>query len=704
MARESGEKIRVANALNDLGRLFFDQEEYEDALSYFEKARPIFAMDAGFYDAASLYSVLCFNEGLVYQRLRQFTKAISSFNHSIEISAKIGNRSLNLVAEEGIGAVMRAEGRYSESLAALNKGEEIAIAIKDRERLAEIYLLKAKTYLAMNHLKEASSIIQKAAEVATTALSIKLLYAIKTTHGEIYLAEGKREQAFRVLTEAVEGLDALRAEIIGGEYSRFRFWEQNSSPYHLLCNLMAEKKHGLDALFYAERAKSRVLYDAVSKRDARTMLSMSDNELTEELALSREIDRITEEIKVATTSQSTHPPMDLQKKLDQAWLKYIVLRNRIISVRSEGDKYTARPAIDSLKDLRRLSKYKDTIFLEYVVSEDQVKLFTITINPVSYAPIVKIFRLPIKSKDLSIKVANFRQHLADRNPLFAEASRDLYNQLIKPVEAQLVLKKRICIIPDVFLWDLPFQALQNASRRYLIEEKPIFFAPSLSVLIEMSGQQSPPAKEISLLAMANPTLPESVSKKLSPLPEAETEVKELDRLNLGTSKIAIGDSATESMLKSESKNFNVIHLATHGVLNNSNPLLSHLVLSADKDKEDGILDAHEIMRLNLNADLAVLSACETARGRIGAGEGVVGISWAFFLAGCRSTVVSQWRVHSESTAHLMAKFYRNIGTPASKIKAPKSQALRIASLEILRDQRYSHPFYWASFVLVGNDN
>src|SRR5262249_5469562 len=152
------------------------------------------------------------------------------------------------------------------------------------------------------------------------------------------------------------------------------------------------------------------------------------------------------------------------------------------------------------------------------------------------------------------------------------------------------------------------------------------------------------------------------------------------------------------------KNYGVIHLATHGVLNDNNPLRSHLVLATDEDKEDGILEASEIMRLNLNADLVVLSACETACGRIGAGEGVVGISWAFFFAGCRSTVVSQWRVNSDSTAQLMSKFYRNIMGTTSQIKKDKSQALRQASLEILRDPRYGHPFYWASFVLVGNDN
>jgi CHAT domain-containing protein len=466
---------------------------------------------------------------------------------------------------------------------------------------------------------------------------------------------------------------------------------------------MIEKNRGLDALLYAERAKSRVLYDAIRERDARMMLRMTDAELSEELSLSREIDRITKEIK-EVSDQSNAQPKDLKEKLDQAWMKYFILKNRIISTSPGGDKFTARPSMDRLRNLRRLSGYKNTLFLEYLVSADQVILFAVTINPSSYAPSVKIFRLTVNSRELSSKVAEFHRLLADRNPLFIDASRDLYNLLIKPAEAYLVGRKRICIIPDVFLWDLPFQALQNASRRYLIEEKPIFFAPSLSVLIEMSGQPSNMGKGFSLLALANPTLPKSVSPKLSPLPEAETEVEALDRLNLGPSKIAIGDSATESLLKTESKNFNALHLATHGVLNNNNPLHSHLVLAADNESEDGILEAYEIMRLNLNADLAVLSACETARGRIGAGEGVVGMSWAFFLAGCRSTIVSQWRVNSDSTAQLMAKFYQNIANPASQVKINKSQALRRASLEILKDPRYGHPFYWASFVLVGSDN
>ena len=99
----------------------------------------------------------------------------------------------------------------------------------------------------------------------------------------------------------------------------------------------------------------------------------------------------------------------------------------------------------------------------------------------------------------------------------------------------------------------------------------------------------------------------------------------------------------------------------------------------------------------MHADLAVLSACETGRGRPGAGEGVIGLSWAFFVAGCPTTVVSQWKVESASTTELMLAFHRNLRSGRSK-----ALALQAAALKLLRESRYRHPFYWAGFVVVGD--
>jgi CHAT domain-containing protein len=145
--------------------------------------------------------------------------------------------------------------------------------------------------------------------------------------------------------------------------------------------------------------------------------------------------------------------------------------------------------------------------------------------------------------------------------------------------------------------------------------------------------------------------------------------------------------------------YSTIHLATHGTIDNRQPLYSHLLLTkSEGDPEnDGLLEAREIMSMSLRADLAVLSACETANGTVSPGEGVVGMSWAFFVAGTRSMLVSQWKVNSESTSQLMMNFYQPV-RPRSKAMALQQSALRL-----MKDQHYRHPFYWAAFVLIGRD-
>jgi CHAT domain-containing protein len=142
----------------------------------------------------------------------------------------------------------------------------------------------------------------------------------------------------------------------------------------------------------------------------------------------------------------------------------------------------------------------------------------------------------------------------------------------------------------------------------------------------------------------------------------------------------------------------ILHFATHGILNNATPMYSHLMLAPGTTDEDGLLEAWELMQMDLQADLAVLSACETARGKFGAGEGVIGLSWALFVAGVPSTVVSQWKVESAATRDLMIGFHRNLRAA----NTTKAAALRAAALSVMKRPTTSHPFYWAGFVLVGD--
>jgi CHAT domain-containing protein len=210
----------------------------------------------------------------------------------------------------------------------------------------------------------------------------------------------------------------------------------------------------------------------------------------------------------------------------------------------------------------------------------------------------------------------------------------------------------------------------------------------------------------SLIAFGNPVIGKDAQSnaELCPLPEAEQEVSLIAK-SFGTgNKVLIGRDATENAFKTLAQNYLIIHLATHGVIDNRQPLYSHLLLTkTEGDPEnDGRLEARQIMNLKLPADLAVLSACETANGKIAPGEGVMGLSWAFFVAGTRSTLVSQWKINSDSTTELMSNFYKNQNSNRSEVNGRNPKALRDAALTMIHGRRYSHPFYWAGFVLVGS--
>jgi CHAT domain-containing protein len=195
------------------------------------------------------------------------------------------------------------------------------------------------------------------------------------------------------------------------------------------------------------------------------------------------------------------------------------------------------------------------------------------------------------------------------------------------------------------------------------------------------------------------------------LPEAERQVRTLGQLyGAAHSRVYTGAEAREDRFKAEAGKYRILHLAAHGVLNDASPMYSHIVLSRGGNEagEDGLLETWELMNLDLNADMVVLSACETARGSVRPGEGMVGLSWGFFVAGSPTTLVSQWKVDSAGTTELMLGFYRHLRGGPGDAKAPISQppskeaALREAALKLISSERHAHPFYWAGFVLIGD--
>jgi CHAT domain-containing protein len=180
------------------------------------------------------------------------------------------------------------------------------------------------------------------------------------------------------------------------------------------------------------------------------------------------------------------------------------------------------------------------------------------------------------------------------------------------------------------------------------------------------------------------------------LPASRREVDGLRQV-YGRSQVQVysGAEADQERIRKEAPNYELLHLAAHGVFQDRSPMNSYLVLAKAGKPEAGVLEAREMMDWNLRADMVVLSGCETGRGKANGGEGLIGMSWALFIAGSPSTVASQWKVESASTTQLMLGFHRNLKG------STKARALQQAALEVMKNPDYRHPFYWSGFVLMG---
>jgi CHAT domain-containing protein len=204
----------------------------------------------------------------------------------------------------------------------------------------------------------------------------------------------------------------------------------------------------------------------------------------------------------------------------------------------------------------------------------------------------------------------------------------------------------------------------------------------------------------SLLALGDPA-----TSSAERLPEAERQVRQIQKLyGREHSLVVTGAGATEEMFQADAGRYAVVHVASHAVLDDTNPMYSHVLLAATPSgHEDGMLEAREMMDLNLHAEMVVLSECETARGEALAGEGITGMLWAMFVAGSPTTVASLWRVESASTSELMIEFHRQwLLNRRDHARFSKASAMRTAALKLIATPRYSRPFYWAGFIVAGS--
>ena len=293
--------------------------------------------------------------------------------------------------------------------------------------------------------------------------------------------------------------------------------------------------------------------------------------------------------------------------------------------------------------------------------------------------------------------------------------RDLYTELVAPVEDVLPAGETIVIEPHGPLWLVPFAALIASNGTPLIERWPILYSPSAQVLDEIRREPAfERAGDLRALIIGNPTPPGLVREDderfrgprsggatFEPLRGAEEEAKAIANVLLASGNTAptvlVGASADLSTIEVRAHDYTVIHLASHAVAFAGSPLDSFVMLAANSGN-DGRLTARRVFALSLTADLVTLSACQTGLGLV-SGDGVIGLSRAFLARGARSVIVSQWSVSDAATAALMSAFY----DPYVSGAQDKAHALQSAMRKVRAQPGWQHPRYWAPFVLVGGE-
>lgn len=712
----------VGNTLNNIGNVYRLQREYELALEQHRRALAIYEK----YPNKRRIAVALNNLGTDYQSLKKNDLALESFERSLELREPDDLRGRAAVWNN-ICSLNFNRGDYDKAEAACRQSLKFCEASKYDEAASESHNNLAEIYHARQEYAQALAEVEQAVALARKRNSPDLLWPTRTLEGRIRLAMGQRGAARAAFEESIAIIEDQRQRVAGSESAQESFFEDKLEPYQRVLGLLAAERQSAAALAYSENAKARVLLDVLRGGRGNVTKAMTEAERGEEKRLSARLASLNAQLRIAqgrSGSDSTKLPAGLnalQEQLKQTRMEQDGFLSRL---------YVAHPDLKTQRGLSLGFKLEQassllpdtqTALLEYAITEDKSYLFAIVLS--DGVPHLTIYELPVKQKELSELAMDFRSRVASRNLLLAEQASRLYQLLLKPAQDQLKDKTRLIIVPDGVLWELPFQALRDSAGRYLIEDFSISYAPSLAALAEMvkaSRQREGRAGSLALLAFGDPTnaqgnvrsSPQRATAQARSLPDTELEVRELQRLyGAGNSKVFTGTAAREEAFKQEAGSFRILHLATHSILDDASPLYSQIVLASppptlakQEVREDGVLEAWEILKLDLRAELAVLSACETARGRLGAGEGIIGLSWALFVAGVPSTVVSQWKVDAASTSELMREFHRQLRTrnQNSELLQAKSDSLRAAELKLLHGKRYSHPFYWASFVIVGD--
>ncbi|NER35032.1 MAG: CHAT domain-containing protein [Oscillatoria sp. SIO1A7] len=689
------------------------------------------------------------NLGLAYRSVGNFNKAIPVYHRNLELTRELEPKGEKEVwALFHLGTTYANIQDYDRSLEILEEGVSLAREIKNID-LANTFM----TWLAIGHKNKgnypvALGIFQEALQLAEEKEESEVIFAMLGNIADIYIAQEEWQKAKplqeRRLEIARSNQDKISEYITLEALGEVYFW---SGDIEKAIELQKEAIAATNA-FYTEGDNHLLglVLDRLgflllragklkeAERTLRSAIEAYDNQrkqfsnIHNLFSMSQDDINLSQNYASSDSYRSLQQALIAQNRSDEALEAAEQGRGRafaeLLLSRLEAEsqaEFDNEPL--SLEEMKQIARREKTTIVQYSVLYDYNWLYRGRLgvnNPKTgqsslYIWVIKpsgevVFRQVRLGRPLQELVRDARNFIAlqARRPINLKGKpsplQEIYSYAIAPIAEELPTdpRERVTFIPHDALFLVPFPALQDANKNYLIEQHTILTAPSIRVL-DLARQQkdrSSNSGSSGAFVVGNPTMPMlqvQLGKppiQLAPLPGAELEAKAIAEM-LGVEPL-IGSQATKAAVVRGMRQARLIHLATHGLLETKGfhltSLLSSLALAPAGD-DDGFLTAREIMELDLNAELAVLSACDTGRGAI-TGDGVVGLSRSFIAAGVPTVLVSLWAVPDAPTATLMTQFYQ-----ALQGGVDKATALRQAILAT--KQQFPEIQAWGPFTAIG---
>ena len=482
---------------------------------------------------------------------------------------------------------------------------------------------------------------------------------------------------------AIELIEHERAGL-GKEGTRLSFLEGKEEVYGRVILLLVQVGDSAGAFEYAERARSRNFVDVLASGTPKFRTSKESTAFTQRQREQAEVELAVQRsgltrIEIEELRRSTR---GIQVVSDKANAGGQSQKDLTSNLTVEFDSLTAVKTASIKEITTQLGK--QAAMLSFYVGENHTVVFLLQEGNVS------AWTYPVGRAALQSQIEAFRR-LIQKNPIKQEselpaitrAGQELYRTLLQDA-AQSVRKPVVYLSPHGPLHYLPFAALHDGSQ-YLADRLTLITVPSGTVLTYLG--KKPRAAKGTTVVLANPDLGDSAYD----LPFAEQEGDAV-KARRPAATLLKRKEAQEIRIRELGPQASVLHFATHGKFNTTQPLESALLLAAGGG-EDGTLTASEIFGLGLPGNLVVLSACETGLGQLATGDEILGLTRAFMYAGAPQLIATLWEIDDQATSELMDHFYANLG------KDPAPTALRAAQLKVR--SHYPHPYYWAGFVSHG---